>query len=133
MAKELTHAELLAHSRKANAKLDDLNDARSRLAKELNDALLKAYEDGIDLEGVTFELVFVIKAEPVKAVEPEPVTVEVEPVEVEVEDDAEETVEETEDEADAEDDEAAEEVAESEAEKPVAKKAAAKKSKKSKK
>lgn len=56
--KPLTLQEIAKLQAAANAKLDVLNEAKVRLAKEIVDALLKAYDEGRDVEGVTFELVF---------------------------------------------------------------------------
>lgn len=62
MSQSYTHQQLAALQAKANQRLEHLNETKRRLAKEIVDAVCKAYDGGQDIEGVTFDLVFPAKA-----------------------------------------------------------------------
>lgn len=56
-----THQQLAALQRKANEPFEVLNAAKARLTKEVVEALTKAHDEGKDLDGVSFELVFITR------------------------------------------------------------------------
>jgi ribosomal protein L12E/L44/L45/RPP1/RPP2 len=70
MTKQYTQQELFRLQREANRSIELLNETKVRLAKEIVEALVKAHNDGKDLEGVTFDLVFAAKSAPVAKAAP---------------------------------------------------------------
>lgn len=67
MKKELSLQQIAEIQRRNNRRLDVLNEARVKLSQDIVTALVRAHEEGKDLEGVSFDLVFPAKTAPVPA------------------------------------------------------------------
>lgn len=65
MTKQLTLQQIQRMQAAATAKLDLLNDTKHRLTQEICAALVRAHEEGKDLTGVSFDLVFAAETAPV--------------------------------------------------------------------